>query len=43
MAVVEDTLAGFTDKPSLGEDELGLDPILEGLFPAFSLEDDDFT
>lgn len=31
MDVVEDTLAGFTDKPSAAEDELGHDPYLEDL------------
>lgn len=34
LVVIADTLAGFTDKPSADEDELGWDPTYDGLYPA---------
>jgi hypothetical protein len=33
MDVIEDTLAGFTDKPAAGEGEISLDPLWDEVFP----------
>jgi hypothetical protein len=33
LTVVQDTLEGFTDKPAADEDELGIDPIWDELYP----------
>jgi hypothetical protein len=33
MAIIEDTLAGFTDKPAAAEGEISLDPIWDEVFP----------
>lgn len=33
MEVIEDTLAGFTEKPSASEGDLGVDPLWDEIFP----------
>jgi hypothetical protein len=33
MAVVEDTLASYTEKPAASETDLGIDPLWDEMFP----------
>lgn len=33
MAVIEDTLSSYTEKPSAAEDDLGIDPLWDEMFP----------
>lgn len=33
MTVIESTLEGYLDKPSASEDDLGIDPLWDEIFP----------